>query len=72
MDNVEIEFGDDALKAVAEKSIDRKTGARGLRSIMEEIMTDIMYEIPSRKDLKKVIIKEKCITEKAEPKYVTK
>ena len=71
MDNVEIEFEDDALKAVAEKSIDRKTGARGLRSIMEEIMTDIMYEIPSRKDLKKVIITEKCITEKAEPKYVT-
>ena len=71
MDNVEIEFEDAALKAVAEKSIDRKTGARGLRSIMEEIMNDIMYEIPSRKDVKKVIITDKCIEEKAEPKYVT-
>ena len=70
MDNVEIEFDDSALKAVAEKSIERKTGARGLRSIMEEIMTDIMYEIPSRKEIKKVIITEKCITEKAEPEYV--
>ena len=71
MDNVEIEFDDKALKAVAEKSIDRKTGARGLRSIMEEIMNDIMYEIPSRKDIKKVIITEKCITEEAEPEYIT-
>ena len=71
MDNVEIEFEDAALKAVAEKSIDRKTGARGLRSIMEEMMTDIMYNIPSRKDIKKVIITEKCVTEKAEPEYVT-
>ena len=70
MDNVEIEFDDGALKAVAEKSIDRKTGARGLRSIMEEIMGDVMYEIPSRKDIKKVIITEKCVTEKAEPEYV--
>ena len=70
MDNVEIEFDGSALKAVAEKSIERKTGARGLRSIMEEIMTDIMYEIPSRKEIKKVIITEKCITEKAEPEYV--
>jgi len=71
MDNVEIEFEDAALMAVAERSIERKTGARGLRSIMEEIMNDIMYEIPSCKDVKKVIITERCITEKALPEYVT-
>ena len=70
MDNVDIEFTDDALKAVAEKSIERKTGARGLRSIMEETMTNIMYEIPSRKEIKKVIITEKCVNDKAEPEYV--
>ncbi len=71
MDGVEIEFTNDALKAVAERSIERKTGARGLRSIMEETMTSVMYEIPSRKDVKKVIITDKCVTEKADPEYIT-
>lgn len=72
MDGVELEFTDDALFAVAEKSLERSTGARGLRSIMEETMTSIMYEIPSRKDISKVIITEDCIKNASKPEYVLK
>ena len=56
MDGVELEIEEDAILRVAEKAIERKTGARGLRSILEQIMTDIMYEIPSRDDIQKCII----------------
>ncbi|MDR1247414.1 MAG: ATP-dependent Clp protease ATP-binding subunit ClpX [Clostridiales Family XIII bacterium] len=55
-DNVELEIEDDAIVRIAEKAIERKTGARGLRSILEHVMTDIMFEIPSRTDIKKVIV----------------
>ena len=72
IDGVELEFTDDALFAVAEKSLERSTGARGLRSIMEETMTSIMYEIPSRKDISKVIITEDCIKNASKPEYVLK
>ena len=72
IDGVELHFTAGALKAVANKAIERSTGARGLRSIMEEIMTEIMFEIPSNKEIKKVIINEKCITNNAKPKYETK
>ncbi len=72
IDGVELHFTTGALKAVANKAIERSTGARGLRSIMEEIMTEIMYEIPSNKEIKKVIISEKCITNCAKPKYEMK
>ena len=70
IDGVELEFTDDALVAVAKKSIERKTGARGLRSIMEETMTEIMYEIPSNKDIKKVIVNADTINNKAKPTCV--
>jgi ATP-dependent Clp protease ATP-binding subunit ClpX len=56
LDNVELEIEDDAIVRIAEKAIERKTGARGLRSILEHVMTDIMFEIPSRTDIKKVIV----------------
>ena len=72
IDGVELHFTEGALKAVASKAIERATGARGLRSIMEEIMTEIMFEIPSNKEIKKVIINEKCVKNGAKPKYVTK
>ena len=72
IDGVELEFTEDALKAVAKKAIERSTGARGLRSIMEETMTTIMYELPSNKNIAKVIINEKCITEKQEPEIILK
>ncbi|MEA4986793.1 MAG: ATP-dependent Clp protease ATP-binding subunit ClpX [Anaerovorax sp.] len=56
LDDVELEIEEDAIMRVAEKAIERKTGARGLRSILEQVMTDIMYEIPSRNDIRKCII----------------
>lgn len=72
IDGVELEFTDDALEAVAKKSIERKTGARGLRSIMEETMTEIMYEIPSNKDIIKVVINADCINKITKPEYIMK
>ena len=66
MDNVELEIEDDALIEVAKKAIERKTGARGLRGILEETMMDIMYEIPSREDVEKVLINNDCIENKRE------
>ena len=61
MDGVELEIEEDAVKRVAEKAIERKTGARGIRSILEKVMTDIMYEIPSRRDIKKCIVTRNTI-----------
>ena len=72
IDGVELEFTDDALMAVAKQAIERKTGARGLRAIMEETMTQIMFEIPSNKNVKKVIINGECINKTAEPTYIMK
>ncbi|KXZ40361.1 ATP-dependent Clp protease ATP-binding subunit ClpX [Alkalithermobacter thermoalcaliphilus JW-YL-7 = DSM 7308] len=67
MDNVELEFEDDALLEVAKKAIDKNTGARGLRSILEGIMLDVMFEIPSRNDISKVKITKETIREGKEP-----
>ena len=53
MDDVELEFEEEAINAIVDKAIERKTGARGLRSILEEIMRDIMFEIPTNKEIKK-------------------
>ena len=68
IDNVELEFTDEALVAVAKKAIELKTGARGLRSILENTMTDIMFEIPSNEKIQKVTVTETCITEGELPK----
>ncbi|MFC4804444.1 ATP-dependent Clp protease ATP-binding subunit ClpX [Filifactor villosus] len=70
IDDVELEIQQDALEAIAQKALERKTGARGLRSILEEVMLDIMYEIPSRQDIEKVILTKECITDGAEPLVV--
>ncbi|AAO36847.1 ATP-dependent clp protease ATP-binding subunit clpX [Clostridium tetani E88] len=64
MDNVHLEFKEEALKAIAEEAIRRSTGARGLRSIIEEIMKDIMFEIPSDESISKVIINEETVSNK--------
>ena len=72
IDGVELEFTDDALLAVAKKSIERKTGARGLRAIMEETMTEIMFEIPSNKEIAKVLITADCINKLEKPTYIMK
>jgi ATP-dependent Clp protease ATP-binding subunit ClpX len=67
IDNVKLRFTDGALRAIAAKAIKRKTGARGLRAILEEIMLDVMYEIPSRKDVRECIINEEVVTRKERP-----
>ena len=72
MDGVELVFTDEAMRAVAEKAIERNTGARGLRAILEETMTSIMFAIPSRKDVAKVTITKDCVNGKAEPQIETK
>ncbi|MCI5688840.1 MAG: ATP-dependent Clp protease ATP-binding subunit ClpX [Emergencia sp.] len=71
MDDVELEIEDEAVSAIAKKAIERKTGARGLRSIFEKAMNDIMFEIPSRDDVTKCIITRETIEEGKEPTLVT-
>lgn len=72
LDSAELEFTDGALKAISEKAIERNTGARGLRAILEETMLDIMYEIPSRDDVEKVIITEETVKTKKAPELILK
>jgi len=67
MDNVELEFDDDALITAAKMAIERKMGARGLRNILEGIMTDIMFEIPSDETIEKVVITKETVEGKAGP-----
>lgn len=69
MDKVELEFEEDALLAIVEKAKKRKTGARGLRSITEELMNEIMFEIPDKKNISKCIITKETVLEKKEPKF---
>ncbi len=71
-DNYEIEFEEDALLAIVRRARARKTGARALRGIIEEIMLPIMFKAPDMKDLAKVIITEECVESKADPKYIIK
>ena len=71
LDDVKITFEDDALDAIAERAIDRGTGARGLRAIMEELLQGIMYEVPSKKDeIGGVVITRAVVTDGAEPTYL--
>src|SRR6056297_1630966 len=70
MEGVEVDFREDGLRAIAEKAMDRKTGARGLRSILEGVLLDSMYNIPSRDDVSKVVIDESVIRGDSEPLLV--
>ena len=70
IDNVQLEFEEDALEQIVEKAIERKTGARGLRSIIEEIMRDIMFEIPSNPKIEKCIITKETVTSGEPPKII--
>ncbi len=72
LDRVELVFTNDALDAAAESALKQRTGARGLRSIVEDVLLDVMYEIPSRGDVKKVIINGDVITEHHKPLLVTR
>ena len=69
-ENVDLKFTDDALKAIAKEAIRRKTGARGLRGVIENAMLDIMYEIPSKQNVKECIITDKVILKKGKPQLV--
>ena len=67
LDNVRLRFTDSALKAIARSAIKKKTGARGLRAILETVMLDLMYEVPSEKSIKECLINEEVITSKEKP-----
>ena len=66
-DNVRLKFTEGALSAISKKAIKRKTGARGLRSILEEIMLDVMYEIPSQKGIRECLVTEETVAKKEKP-----
>ena len=70
LDDVELEFEQGALEAIVDKAIERKTGARGLRSIIEEIMRDIMFDIPSNPAIEKCIVTKETVTENKAPKII--
>ena len=70
MENVELTFTKEACKAIAQKALERKTGARGLRSIMENLLLDLMFDLSTIKDLTGVIINEKVVNGEAAPMLV--
>ena len=70
MEDIELEFTQGALEQIADRAIERETGARGLRSIMEGILLDMMYDIPGDKTIEKVVVEEKSVTEGQMPKIV--
>ncbi len=72
LDEVELEITDDAVSAVARKAIELKTGARGLRTIFENLMLDTMYDLPSQSDVEKVVIDESVVTNGEKPKIIKK
>jgi ATP-dependent Clp protease ATP-binding subunit ClpX len=70
MESVQLRFTEGALLAVARQAIERKAGARGLRSILEGIMLDVMYDVPSDPDIKEVIVSEDTVTKSEKPLIV--
>ena len=70
LDNVQLEFREEALKAIAAEALKRNTGARGLRAIIESIMRNVMYEVPSRTDIAKCIVTKEAVVNKEEPVMV--
>jgi len=70
MDGVDLKFTDGAIRAIARQAVDRGTGARGLRSIMERVMLDLMFRIPSEKNVKEVVVNEETISSGEQPLLV--
>ena len=70
LENVELEFSDDALEAIADQAILRSTGARGLRAILEEVLLNVMYDLPSRTDVERCVIDADVVREKVNPTLV--
>ena len=71
LEEVRLTFDQEALRAVASKAIGRGAGARGLRAILERVMTDIMFDLPGREDVSEVVITKECIAEGRQPLLVT-
>ncbi|MEM1005988.1 MAG: AAA family ATPase, partial [Pseudomonadota bacterium] len=67
LEDAELDFTDDALKAIAKKAIERKTGARGLRSILEDILLDTMFELPGMKNVTEVVVNEEAVSSDKQP-----
>ena len=72
LDGVKLTVDDEAVRAIAKTAINLKTGARGLRTIIENVMTSVMYKIPSEPNVEEVIVTANCITDNAEPKIIYK
>ena len=70
MEEVELEFSRDALEAIADQALRRGTGARGLRAIMEEVLMSIMYDVPSRQDIARVVIDANVVNKGVNPTLV--
>jgi ATP-dependent Clp protease ATP-binding subunit ClpX len=70
LDGVELEFEREALEAIADEALNRKTGARGLRAIMESLMLDVMYDIPSRDDIKQCLVTYDTVINKQAPSLI--
>ena len=70
LEDADLTFTDDALKAIAKRAIERKTGARGLRSILEDILLDTMFELPSLKNVQEVVVNEDAVSREGEPLIV--
>ncbi|MBT1247745.1 MULTISPECIES: ATP-dependent Clp protease ATP-binding subunit ClpX [unclassified Thermosipho (in: thermotogales)] len=72
IDNVELEVTEEALYAIAKRATNRGTGARALKSVFEEVMIDVMFELPDLKNIEKIIVNEACVTKKEKPKLIIK
>lgn len=71
MDNIDLEFKEEAIRAIAKEALARNTGARGLRAIIEDIMTDVMYDVPTRTDVAKCVVTKEAVLKKEDPLLVT-
>jgi ATP-dependent Clp protease ATP-binding subunit ClpX len=70
-DGIELVFADEALASVADKALERETGARGLRSIIEEVLLEVQFELPSRRDVRKCVVTRETIEKSVSPTLVT-
>jgi len=70
-DSIELVFSEDSLTAIAERALERDTGARGLRSIIEEILLEVQFELPSRRDVKKCVVTKETVEQGRTPTLVT-
>jgi ATP-dependent Clp protease ATP-binding subunit ClpX len=70
IDGVELEFTGDAVEAIADKAMERGTGARGLRAIIEEVLLNVMYDVPSREDIGKVVVTGEVVSDNVNPTLI--